>query len=154
MKLKSFFRENKYFCWGLFFKKGGYRLGKIVDFFQKNFVLERAWFGSICYENTKIELSFEIEVVFSKKQILLLGSIFQKKEGYWLGKIVDFLQKNFVLERAWFGSICSENTIIELSFEIEVVFSRKHTFLLGSIFQKSKAKVLEKSSIFYKRILF
>ena len=130
----------------IFQKKEGYRLGNIVDFFQKKFVLERAWFGCLCSENTLIELSFEIEVVFSKKQILLLGSIFQKKEGYRLGNIVDFFQKHFVLERAWFGSICSQNTIIELSFEIEVVFSKKQTFLLGSIFQKRKAIGLEKSS--------
>ena len=138
----------------IFPKKEGYRLRKIVEIFKKKFVLETDWFVSICSEKIIVELSFEIEVVFSKKQTFLLGSIFQKKQGQSLRKIVDFFKKNFVLERAWFGSICSENTIIELSFEIEVVFSKKQTFLLGSVFKKNKAKVLEKSSIFYKRFLF
>ena len=83
----------------------------------------------------------------------MLGSIFQKKEGYRLGNIVDFFQKKFVLERAWFGCLCSENTLIELSFEIEVVFSKKQILLLGLIFRKRKAIGLEKSSNSSKKIL-
>ena len=135
----------------IFHKKEGYRLGKIVDFLRKNFVREAAWFGPICSENTLIELIFEIEVAFSKKQTFLLGSIFQKKEGYRLGKIVDFFEKKFVLETAWFGSICSENTIIKLSFEIEVTFSRKQHLLLGSIFlEKDRLKSYKNLRFFTK----
>ena len=152
MKLKSFFRRNKYFCWGRFFKKRkAIGLEKSSISSEKNFVLERAWFGSICSENTIIELNFEIEVVFSKKQILLLGSIFQKKEGYSLEKLSISSKKNFVLERAWFGSICSENTIIKLSFEIEIVFFKKETFLLGSILQKKEGYRLRKIVEIFKK---
>ena len=112
----SFSKKQTHLLWSIFQKKEGYRLGKIVDFFQINFYLEDNCFGPISSEDTIIELSFEIEVVFSKKHTHLFGSIFQKKEGYRLRKIVDYFQKNFVLERAWFGSIFSENTIIEISF--------------------------------------
>ena len=138
----------------IFQKKEGYRLGKIVDFFQKKFVLERAWFGSICSENTIIELSFEIKVFFSKKQTFLLGSIFQKRKAIGLEKSSNSSKKKFVLERAWFGSLCSENTIIELRFEIEVVFSKKQILLLGSIFPKKGGYRLRKIVDFFKKILF
>ena len=76
----------------------------MVEIFEKNVLLERAWFGSICSENTIIELNFEIEVVFSKKETYLLGSISQKKEGYRLRKIVDFFQKKFCSRKSlvWF----------------------------------------------------
>ena len=136
LKLKSFFRRNKYFCWGLFFKKRkAIGLEIFVDFFQKHFVLERAWFCSICSENTIIELSFEIEVVFSEKQYFCWGQFFKKRKAIGLEKSSISSKKNFVLERVWFGSICCENTIIKLSFEIEEVFSKKQLLLLGSILQ-------------------
>ena len=71
---------------------------------------------------------------------IFLGSFFQKKEGYRLRNIVDFFQKNFVLEAAWFGPICSENTIIELNFEIEVVFFEATNIFVGlDFFKKRKA---------------
>ena len=152
-KVKSFFLRNKHICWGRFFKKRkAIGLEKSSISSKKNFVLERAWFGSICSENTIIKLSFEIEIVFFKKQTFLLGLIFQKKEGYRLRKIVEIFKKNVLLDRAWFGSICSENTIIELDFEIEVVFSKKKILLLGSIFQKKEGYSLEKLSISSKKI--
>ena len=119
-------------------KKEAYRFRKIVEFFKKNFVLETAWFGSICSENTIIELSFEINVVFSKKQYFCWGRFFKKRKAIGLEISSISSKKIFVLERAWFGSIFSENTIIELSFEIKVVFSKKQTFLLGSNFQKKQ----------------
>ena len=146
-----FFKKQTFLLGLIFQKKEGYRLRKIVEIFKKNVLLERAWFGSICSENTIIELNFEIEVVFSKKQILLLGSIFQKKEGYSLEKLSISSKKNFVLERAWFGSICSENTIIKLSFEIEIVFFKKETFLLGSILQKKEGYRLRKIVEIFKK---
>ena len=88
----------------IFQKKEGYRLRKIVEFFKKYFVLETAWFGSICSENTIIELSFEIEVVFFEETNTFVGVDFSKKEGYRLGKIVDFFQKKFCSRKilVWF----------------------------------------------------
>ena len=67
----------------------------MVEFFKKNFVLETAWFGSICSEITIIELSFEIEDIFSRKQRLLLGSIFLEKARLKSYKNLRFFTKEF-----------------------------------------------------------
>ena len=83
-----------------------------------------------------------------------MGSIFHEKARLKSYKNLRFFTKKIVLESAWFGPICSENTIIELSFEIEVLFSKKQTHCLGRFFKKRKAIGLENSSNSSKKILF
>ena len=95
----------------IFLEKARLKSDKNLRFFKTQFCSRSSLIGPISSENIIIELSFEIEVIFFEETNFLLWSIFQKREGDRLRKIVDFLQKKFFLERAW--SICSEDSITQ-----------------------------------------